>query len=148
MNVSTKWLVVGADGKVWQPPSPKKFGAYFSCAEDSDGSRFESPRRAVLWWVLFRSAIELHEIISPFQRSIRDQCIKAADNLRERIRLMGEAEGGHGTGGEVTIVVDGDGGTDTETWTSGQCDDALDGIRLAIGAIETMGEESGDDDDE
>ena len=57
----------------------------------------------------------------------------------------GDFTAGNGTGGEVTIVVDGDGGTDTETWTPDQCDDALDGIRLAIGAIETMGEESGDE---
>jgi hypothetical protein len=141
MNVSAKWLVVDENGVVHQPAVRECMGNY-GCAHLSPAHPTE--RLAVLAWAVDRE-VDAVEIIAPFQRSIRDQCVKAVDNLWERMRLMGEAEGGNGTGGEVTIVVDGDGGTDTETWTPDQCDDALDGIRLAIGAIETMGEESGDE---
>ena len=145
--ISAKWRVLDEHGRVHQPPTPEAFDGYFSCAKGADGSNFETPRRAVLWWVCFRTSIDAAEIVAPFQRSMRERCSKTLDDLWERLRLMGEAEGGNGTGGEVTFVIDDAHGTETETWTADECDDALEGIRLAICAIDLMDATVETDDD-
>lgn len=142
--MDAKWMILDAKGRRHQPPTPKPFGEYFSCAEGREGSRSLSPRRAVLWWALFQSSIEVIEIVAPFERSTRERCLKAIDDTWERVRLMGEAEGGNGTGGTVEFVIDDGGGTDEQEWTAWQCDDALDGIRLAITAVSRMDDEDDD----
>lgn len=143
--MDTKWMILDAKGRRYQPPTPKPFGAYFSCAEGREGSRFETPRRAVLWWALFESSVDAVEIVAPFERSTRERCQKAIDDTWERVRLMGETEGGNGTGGTVEFVVDDGGGVDEREWTADECDDALDGIALAASAISQM--DDGEDED-
>jgi len=137
-----KWMVLDTKGRRHQPPTPEPVGDYFSCAKGADGSRFGTERQAIMWWVLFRNPIDVAEIVPPFQRSMRERCEKAVDDLWERVRLMGEAEGGHGTGGTVEFVIGDDGAVDEQEWTSDECDVALDGIALALSAIKQMRDDS------
>lgn len=134
MSISTKWLVADDNGVVHQPWIRKCVGGY----EFGDASPvYETEREAVLAWALAEK-ISVAEVVAPYTLSIKAQCAKAIDDLWERVRLMGDVEGGNGTGGTVRFVVDDSGGFDEETWTADQCDDALEGIRLAISAIDLM----------
>ena len=132
--MSTKWLVVDENGVVHQPWLKECLGNY-GCGSMSPV--YETERLAILAYAVAEK-ISVVEIIAPYTLSIKEQCKKTLDNLWERLRLMGDAEGGNCTGGEVTFVVDDAHGTETETWTADQCDDALDSIRLAISAIDLM----------
>jgi len=136
--MGTKWMVIDTQGRRHQPPTPEAVGDYFSCAKGADGSCFETPLRAVLWWVCFRTSLDVAEIVPPFHRSTRERCMKALDDLWERLRLMGEAEGGQGTGGTVEFVIDDGGGIDEQTWTANDCDASLDGVALAISTLRQM----------
>lgn len=131
---STKWLVVDDNGIVHQPWVKECLGNY-GCGGMSPV--YETERLAVIAYALAEK-ISVVEIIAPYTLSIKERCKKAVDDLWERVRLMGDAESGHGTGGTVQFVVDDSGGFDEETWTADQCDDALEGIRLAISAIDLM----------
>lgn len=150
--MDAKWMVLDTKGRRHQPPTPTAVGGYFSCAKGRDGSCFGTERQAILWWVLFRNPIDVAEIVPPFQRSMRERCEKAVDDLWEKVRLMGDAEGGNGTGGTVEFVTGDDGAVDEQEWSADDCDAALDGIALALSAIQQMDDaaacgEGGDDDE-
>jgi hypothetical protein len=60
------WRVIDKAGATHWPPRPIEVErGHFSCANGLEGSRFGTPERAVLWWVLFRSTIDAAEVVAP-----------------------------------------------------------------------------------
>lgn len=134
MGASTKWLIVDDNGIVHQPWVKECLGNY-GCGSMSPV--YETERQAVLAYAIAEK-IDVVEIIAPYTLSIKARCEKAIDNLWEKVRLMGEAEGGNGTGGTVAFVMVDGGATEEQEWNADECDAALDGIRLAASALVQM----------
>lgn len=138
---STKWLMVDDHGVVHQPWVKKCLGNY-GCGNMPPV--YETERAAILAYAI-EEKISAVEIIAPYTLSIKERCKKTINDLWERVRLMGEAEGGNGTGGTVAFVIDDAGGTDDQEWSSDKCDEALDGIALALSALMQMDDGAGED---
>lgn len=137
-NVSAKWRVYDDNGGRHQPPSPRECLGNYGCGSMSPVRPTE--RMAVMAWAVDRE-IAVVEIVAPFELSMREQCEKAIGDMWERVRLMGDAEGGNGTGGIVRFVIDDACGVEEQDWLPEQCDDALDGIALALSALHLMDED-------
>ena len=134
MGASAKWLIVDDNGVTHQPWVKECLGNY-GCGSMSPV--YETERQAVLAYAIAEK-IDVVEIIAPYTLSIKARCERAIDNLWERVRLMGEAEGGKGTGGTVAFVIDDSGAVEEEEWTADDCDAALEGIRLAASALQQL----------
>ena len=136
MSGAKQWRVIDAYGQTHWPPKPTQKGLWFSCGSEA---QYATARRAVTGWAA--ASIDVTEVVAPGDLSaeeretaMHERCAKACDDLFGVLEAGAEGDDDI----EVTFVIDDAHGTDTQRWTPGECEGALEGVRLAKSAVDLV----------
>lgn len=139
MSAKNQWRVIDAQGgMVWAPAIIDVCGNS-TCTYGGDV--WEREDLAVMAWALGRGH-SVAELVAPGAMSadervaaMKERCLKAVDELYGRLELAST-----GDGGEFTSYAGRGEYGDRNFLDDEECADALDGVRLAMSAIDTLDE--------